>query len=48
MLDQLVTQGLQDKPNASASYGKELGASSDGGSRAGNTSGTGTPKFGSD
>jgi len=42
-LEQLVTQGLAEKPHG-ASYGRE----SDGGSRAENTSGTGTPKFGSD
>ena len=41
-LDQLVTQSLAEKPNRAQpqSYGKE--------SDAGNTSGTGTPKFGSD
>ena len=41
-LEQLVAQGLADK--GVTSYGRE----SDAGSRAGNTSGTGTPKFGSD
>ena len=43
--EQLVTQGLTDKANRS--YGREAGAS-DSGSRTGNTSGTGTPVFGSD
>ena len=47
-LEKLVTQGLADKPNPTNSYGKELGGSDSGGARSGNTSGTGTPKFGSE
>ena len=49
-LEQLVTQGLNEKANKNVGQGVQnsYGRESDAGSRAGNTSGTGTPKFGSD